>query len=289
MNASQLGIAVASGSSAALSVELPDWLRLWYVRLSSTHENGTGTERPVRSQSHFHGGRLCRISKSESRNPKQVQNPELQIPHAVAVADSPVGGDCLCQAREQAATFPAAHSSDWGDVQASLGGDNEAYGRLVQRHQQNIGAYMWRFTRDRGQWEELVHDVFVEAFFSLSGYKGRAPLLHWLKKIATRVGYRYWKQRGRLRREVPLDDETLDAAACGDNAESAEQAAELVHQLLARLSHRDRLVLTLMYLEENSVAEIAELTGWSESLVKVQAHRARQRLKRICDSMGIEL
>ena len=41
--------------------------------------------------------------------------------------------------------------------------------------------------------------------------------------------------------------------------------------------------MTLMYLEQCSVAEIAALTGWSESLVKVQAYRARRRLRRICE------
>jgi DNA-directed RNA polymerase specialized sigma24 family protein len=37
------------------------------------------------------------------------------------------------------------------------------------------------------------------------------------------------------------------------------------------------------------MAEIAALTGWSQSMVKVQAHRARKRLKKICDTLGIEL
>lgn len=203
--------------------------------------------------------------------------------------DRVTSGPCLSEAKDQAASPGEVDSVDWADVQASLGGDGDAYARLVHRHQQRISVYMWRFTRDCTRWEELVHDVFVEAYFALAGYKGRAPLLHWLKRIATRVGYRYWKHRGRRKREVPLSDEMSDAVACADNVESARQAAELVHHLLARLSPRDRLVMTLMYLEENSVAEIAELTEWSESMVKVQAHRARRRLKKICDDMGIEL
>ncbi len=56
---------------------------------------------------------------------------------------------------------------------------------------------MTRFTRDERMLEELVHDVFVEAYFSLDGYRGDAPFEHWLQRIATRVGYRYWTRRGR--------------------------------------------------------------------------------------------
>ena len=69
---------------------------------------------------------------------------------------------------------------------------------------------MWRFTRDRVQWEELVHDVFVEAYLSLRSYRGEAPLLHWLRKIATRVGYRWWKHRNRQKVETSLELQDWD-------------------------------------------------------------------------------
>ena len=63
------------------------------------------------------------------------------------------------------------------------------------------------------------------------------------------------------------------------------QVADLGEQVLSQLAPRDRLVLTLMYLEEQSVDEIAEATGWSRSMVKVQAWRARKRLKRLLESL----
>jgi RNA polymerase sigma-70 factor (ECF subfamily) len=163
-----------------------------------------------------------------------------------------------------------------------LGGDGDAYARLVQRHQQEVADYMWRFTRSRGEWEELVHDVFVEAYLSLRGYKARSPWSHWLKRIATRVGYRYWKIRRRQReRAVPLSESTAATLAARDNSKAAQDAGRLVHELLMQLSPRDRLVMTLKYLEGYTMTEIADLTGWSETMVKVQAHRARKRLQKI--------
>lgn len=180
-----------------------------------------------------------------------------------------------------------AIATDWEDVLETLNGNGRAYEHLVDRYQEPIAAYMWRFTRDRQQWEELVQDVFVEAYLSLKSYRGRAPLLHWLKRLATRVGYRFWRSR-RSRHVIPLPpDAELDLPSI-DNFEAIQQAAEIVHWLLARLAPRDRLVLTLIYLEECSVREAAELTGWTEVMVKVQSHRARHRLKKICREMGVE-
>lgn len=179
--------------------------------------------------------------------------------------------------------------ADWQDVRSSLGGDEAGFERLVHRYQQPIAAYMWRFTRDRNCWEELVQEVFVEAYFSLGSYRAKAPLLHWLKKIATRTGYRWWKERSRRQRFEPLSVESWDRPVEPDCAErDAAEAAAVVHALLARMSPRDRLVLTLIHLEECSVAETAQLTGWSRTMVKVQAHRARKRLKALLEESEAE-
>jgi len=179
--------------------------------------------------------------------------------------------------------------ADLKDIQATLAGDGEAYRRLIVKYQNQIAGRMWRFTRDRGELEELVQDVFVEAYVSLKGFKAKAPFAHWLNRIATRVGYRSWKkQKRRAERELPLQD--WDQLLQSDSAEpwAPREAAETVHALLAQLRTRDRLVLTLMYLEELSVDQIADRTGWSKTMVKVQAHRARKRLKTLMQKLGID-
>ncbi len=58
---------------------------------------------------------------------------------------------------------------------------------------------------------------------------------------------------------------------------------EEVAAALEQLAPRDRLVLTLLYLESRSVAEAADLAGWSETMVKVQAHRARKRFRKLLE------
>lgn len=163
---------------------------------------------------------------------------------------------------------------DRADVDAVLAGDGDAYGRLVRRHQDRIARLMHRFTRDRGELEELVQDVFVEAYGSLGTWRAEAPLGHWLRRIAVRVGYRFWSARARRPQALPEDW----APPVHDRGADDHDLAEWVHVQLGRLAPRDRLVLTLQSLEQHSVAEIAELTGWSQANVKVAAHRARKRL-----------
>ncbi|MCX5674232.1 MAG: RNA polymerase sigma factor [Planctomycetota bacterium] len=167
---------------------------------------------------------------------------------------------------------------DRHDIAASLGGDEAAFSRLIRRHEAAVAALLWRFAREPAACEELVQDVFVEAYFSLRGYRGEAPLDHWLKRIASRVGYRYWKRRSR--RAPPLSLSEQDVAAPAGDPDLA-QASAAAHALLDRLAPAARLVLTLMYFDDCSVQEIAERMGWTRAMVKMRAYRARRRLQAI--------
>jgi len=176
-------------------------------------------------------------------------------------------------------------NTDWSDVTASVQGDDEAYGRLVRRYEKPITGLLWRFTRDPAQCEELVQQVFVEAYFSLKTYRGDAPLLHWLRKIASRTGYRFWREKTKEPQETSLPEfdvlEEIEAAR-DDEIDPAEAAAVL-QSLLGRLPPDDRLVLTLMYFEECGTQEVAERMGWSRAKVKTQALRARRKMKEIAE------
>ncbi len=173
-------------------------------------------------------------------------------------------------------------NTDQADITACLNGDEDSYERLVRRYENEIAGVMWRFTRDRYVCIELVQDVFVEAYFSLAGYKGKGPFLHWLKKIATRVGYRFWKRKGKDRSVLSLDD--IDVGEIKGKDRDNELASELVYRLLSRLNTKERLVLTLMYLDGCSVEDVAQRMGWSRGAVKMKAYRARKKLKEIAEN-----
>jgi len=170
-------------------------------------------------------------------------------------------------------------ASDAADVAAALGGDGDAYARLVERHKRYVAGILRGFTRDWQAVEELTQDVFVAAYDGLAGFRGDASLRRWLRTIAVRAGYRYWRKNKAKPRQVSLED--IPEVISGGGTVDAGRAAEVLHALLVRLAPRDRLVLTLLHVKGMSVAEAAEASGWSRVMVRVQAHRARKRLKRI--------
>ena len=174
---------------------------------------------------------------------------------------------------------------DLRDIAVALDGGQDAYGRVVKRHQDAVSKWMWRFTRDRVILEELVQDVFIEAWVSLSRFKGESAFRTWLFTIATRVGYRYWRKKAK---DVALTTEAADRLMIddGENEITPSEAAEALYGLLSGLPPRDRLVLTLMYFEEMDTKEIARMTGWTRSMVKVQAYRARNKLRKLLERAG---
>lgn len=169
-------------------------------------------------------------------------------------------------------------------INAARSGDEDAFRQLLEHYQPTISKQMRRFSRNRVVVENLVHDVFVEAFMSLDNFKGRSPFEHWLRKLAVRVGYRHWKAEARDKRRLEkLRDEHELALKFSGPPTVAVDPREQLHTMLAKLGPRDRLVLTLLYWDGHSVAEAAKLAGWTQAMVKVQAHRARKKLKKLLE------
>ncbi|HEY1597985.1 MAG TPA: RNA polymerase sigma factor [Pirellulales bacterium] len=177
--------------------------------------------------------------------------------------------------------------TEQSNLARSLEGDGEAYARIVASYQTQIARRMRVFANDPAVVEELVQEVFVDAYFSLPKFReGNFP--GWLKQIATRVGYRYWK-KNRRRAESGRDDEWWRQLA-QHKIEVLDRAAvvRLVRALMDRLPPRDRLALVLIYIEGHSIDEAARLAGWSKTMVKVQAFRARRKMRAFFAELGID-
>lgn len=165
-------------------------------------------------------------------------------------------------------------------IDKSFQGNADAYRRLVERYQARIASQMRRFSRDPAVVEDLVQDVFVQAYLGLRGFNGRAPFIHWLGRIATRVGYRHWKLLKRKEdREVYLAAHLLPSLEKETDEWSRYEAGDTLFKLFEKLPPPDRLVLTLYYWDGYATQEIARRTGWTRTGVKVRLFRARNRLK----------
>ena len=137
--------------------------------------------------------------------------------------------------------------------------------------------------------EDLAQDIFLKMFTRLEQYQGAVPFPHWVSRIAVTTcidQLRAQKRRPEFRWADLSENEAdvLDAVMTNENdveAGDALAARELVHKLLGELKPDDRMVIQLLDLEQKTIAEISGLTGWSQSLVKVRAFRARRKLQKL--------
>ena len=155
-------------------------------------------------------------------------------------------------------------------------GEVDAFEALVDRHQDRIRRLVARNV-PRTEVGEVAHDAFVAAYLSLGSYVPSHPFEHWLARVALRCCADHWRARGRAPLAARPVDLELPAAEAGTEAEDRE----LCEWVLAHLECEDREVLSLVHFQELSVKECARVLAWSESKVKVRAHRARLHLRRL--------
>lgn len=137
--------------------------------------------------------------------------------------------------------------------------------------------------------EDLLQEIFLKMFTRLDQYQGNVPFSHWVSRIAvtTCIDHLRSQQRRPEFRWADLSEgeaEVLDAVLTNDRDQAPDDALaahELVHKLLDQLKPDDRLVIQLLDLEQKTIAEISDLTGWNTSLIKVRAFRARRKLQKL--------
>jgi len=168
-------------------------------------------------------------------------------------------------------------------IKTVLSGDDEAFAELVRRHKRKVFSIVARFARNDGELDDICQEIFIKMYRNLRKYRGDAPFEHWLSKIAVNSCYDMLRKRMREGDEIRLEDLAFSLRDPSTEDIPGNEAWEILRHALAKLCPEDRLIITLLNLEEKSVREISALTGWSEAKVKVRAFRARKELKRILE------
>jgi len=141
--------------------------------------------------------------------------------------------------------------------------------------------------------EDLAQEVFMKVFTRLGQFQGAVPFPHWVSRIAVTTcidHLRAQKRRPEFRWADLSENEAdvLDAVLTSENDVSAGDALaarELVDKLLNQLKPDDQLVVRMLDLEQKTLIEISELTGWSTTLIKVRAFRARRKLQKLFEQL----
>jgi RNA polymerase sigma-70 factor (ECF subfamily) len=173
-------------------------------------------------------------------------------------------------------------------VAAALQQDDEAARELVRRLYPLVAKLVRAHRPRRSAEEDLCQMIFIKVLQNLTQFSGKVPLEHWVSRIAINTCINQI-QAERARPELREADLSEEQAAVVRNLAATPgelgpdhgfASRQLVEHLMNALKPAERLVIDLLYLQQRSVTEIQQLTGWSGALVKVRAFRARQKMKR---------
>jgi RNA polymerase sigma-70 factor (ECF subfamily) len=178
-------------------------------------------------------------------------------------------------------------------VERARGGDQDAFGVLVRRHQRQVYALALRMLRDTEEASEATQEVFLAAWQGLHGFRGDARFATWLYRIAYNYCLRLAAHRRRdaavqaelsaasAREQTP--ERTLSAASAQD---AEREMCDTVRGEIANLPPKYRVVVILRHLQELSYEEIAEVLRVPIGTVKTHLFRARAMLKERLENLG---
>jgi RNA polymerase sigma-70 factor (ECF subfamily) len=156
------------------------------------------------------------------------------------------------------------------------GREQEAFERLVPAYRRRVFGLAFSILGDRGAAEDVAQEVFVKLWKALPRYDGRAKLSTWIYAITRNASVS--ALRGR-RRTLSMSEPSVQDAVEGIAAPAAPTAGDpALHRSIAALPDKQRQAVTLYYLDERPVEEVAEMMGLPPNTVKTHLHRARARL-----------
>ncbi len=134
--------------------------------------------------------------------------------------------------------------------------------------------------------EDLAQEIFAKMFANLGQYQAEVPVEHWVSRIAVNHCLNAIRAQNRRPewRMADLSEEQASAleAVTADRTTRHPAARldsqELVEHLLSYLGAKDRLIIRMLEIEDCSIDEIRQVTGWSGPMIRVRAFRARQKL-----------
>lgn len=165
-----------------------------------------------------------------------------------------------------------------------LEGNVSKFSYFVDKYKGMAFSIAFRIVDNKEDAEEIVQDAFLKAFRSLEKFRKDSKFSTWFYKIVVNSSLSRTRSK---KPELSSIDEDDIADVVVESVESAYRSLDLsdqkkfIHHALEELGIEDRLLLTLYYLNENSIDEITEITNITQDNVKMKLHRARNKMYKI--------
>lgn len=159
-------------------------------------------------------------------------------------------------------------------------GDKSAFKELINRHKDYAFTVAYRILNNREDAEEVAQDAFMQAFGALKSFNAESKFTTWFYRIVFNAALMQQRKNKVVSIDIETSSEAFLVSHSSDSAEDLQknERKKAIQKALQNLSADDTAMITLFYLKELSLEEIAEITKISAETAKVKIHRARKRL-----------
>lgn len=178
-------------------------------------------------------------------------------------------------------------------ITAARKGNRLAFRRLVEKYQNYVFTIAMRVLKQREVAEEVAQDVFLKVYNTLDSFEGKSKFSTWLYTITYRSAIDVARKK-QLHTQTLEDERTSnwkdDFHEDGLQRVSRQDLQQYLKQAIDQLDPSDATIITLYYLHEKMVKEIAEITGLTETNIKTKLYRLRDRLRdNLKQQLGAEI
>jgi len=166
-------------------------------------------------------------------------------------------------------------------IQKVLKGDTSAFGYFVDTYQDMAMTIAYRVCGNRQDSEDIVQNAFVKAFHNLHTFKSESKFSTWFYRIVYNTAIT--AHQSVFQHVQLVNYEQLDVSDMHSDFDTMRQIEEnerlaILNKALEMMPGDEGLIISLFYLEENKIKDIIQITGLTESNVKIKLHRARKRM-----------
>jgi RNA polymerase sigma-70 factor (ECF subfamily) len=182
----------------------------------------------------------------------------------------------------------AQRISDQMLIQLIADGDKDAFKALYLRNHVRVYRFVMRLVRNESAAEEIVNEVFLQAWRKADRFEGKSQVATWLLSIARFKAMTALRQRS----DMPLDQEV--ASAIEDPADTPatmvakKERSEIVQSCMAKLAPHHREVINLIYYQGNKIEEVARAIGAPINTIKTRMHHARHQMAKLLANAGVD-
>ena len=161
-------------------------------------------------------------------------------------------------------------------------GDNESYSEIVKRYKDKLLRYIRRLSYNSNEAEDILQDVFIKAYKNLYSFNIKKKFSSWIYRIAHNETINHIKKNKREKAVmVEIDFDVADKIDLNKELISKDLKKEL-SGYISKLKLKYRESIILHYFEEKSYEEISDILRIPTSSVGTLIHRAKKKLKKIC-------